>query len=457
MRQNAIAALACAETIGITPASLLPALAAFRSLAPRPNGSAEIGGPVISDDSKGTNVGATLAASRTSDDAWRSILGGDGKGDFSPLRAAVSGMRAVALVIGRDASARPPRPGGCCVAQRATARHVGSGRWCINADANGRCRAALAGPASMDMYRTTRSEQSFHRCRTNHRKEPPDAGNGERTAPPAFGNRSGAAVEHYDAAGDQHGHGLFGVDGDRRAGRLTGNQPTYFLTRPCGFLAVHWSPAASRSGTTAAECHLATASVPWLFVASAVSAARIVPDPRYRARRSNGTRARMAPPDPPQSAALQIDEGCFAVLTPPTTRRSCRVLTWTTIREPSAAGQRHGGEWEILFAPGGRVGAVVVISIAMGIPACSGGMHARALFLVLIGFLLAAAFAAFTIISFRHTDAIVSLASWTLGGRLWSRLPAFTRMIAASGRKRRQPPVQVSNLPPQSTPISCSR
>jgi UDP-N-acetylmuramoylalanine--D-glutamate ligase len=60
------------------------------------------------DDSKGTNVGATVAALNGLGDRERSrlilIAGGDGKGqDFTPLAAPVQRAVRVVLLIGRDA------------------------------------------------------------------------------------------------------------------------------------------------------------------------------------------------------------------------------------------------------------------------------------------------------------------------------------------------------------------
>ena len=102
---NAMAALALCAAIDLSPASLLPALRAFRGLPHRVEKIAEIDGVTWVDDSKGTNVGATVAAIDGLTSATRKvvvILGGDGKGqDFSPLRQAVAGARA-AVLIGRD-------------------------------------------------------------------------------------------------------------------------------------------------------------------------------------------------------------------------------------------------------------------------------------------------------------------------------------------------------------------
>src|SRR5690606_30095721 len=65
---------------------------------------AEIGGVRYVNDSKGTNVGATLAAVAGFAGPLLLIAGGDGKNqDFSPLAAALAGKVRHVLTIGRDA------------------------------------------------------------------------------------------------------------------------------------------------------------------------------------------------------------------------------------------------------------------------------------------------------------------------------------------------------------------
>jgi len=102
---NAMAALALCAAIDLAPVALLPALRAFKGLAHRVEKIAEIGGVTWYDDSKGTNVGATVAAIEGLTSPGRKvvvILGGDGKGqDFAPLKPALAGARA-AILIGRD-------------------------------------------------------------------------------------------------------------------------------------------------------------------------------------------------------------------------------------------------------------------------------------------------------------------------------------------------------------------
>lgn len=100
---NALAALALCRAIGLDYEGLLPALKTFAGLPHRVQKIDEVAGRKFYDDSKGTNVGATVAALRGFDVPVVLIAGGDGKGqDFSPLREVAGRARAIVL-IGRDA------------------------------------------------------------------------------------------------------------------------------------------------------------------------------------------------------------------------------------------------------------------------------------------------------------------------------------------------------------------
>ena len=104
-RSNALAALALAQAAGVPMAAMLRALASFEAGAHRCTTIACIDGVDYVDDSKGTNVGATVAALLGSPQPVILIAGGDGKGqDFSPLLPAVSRAAKAVLLIGRDAS-----------------------------------------------------------------------------------------------------------------------------------------------------------------------------------------------------------------------------------------------------------------------------------------------------------------------------------------------------------------
>ncbi|HQR04369.1 MAG: UDP-N-acetylmuramoyl-L-alanine--D-glutamate ligase [Proteobacteria bacterium] len=100
---NAMAALALCQAAGLATASLLPGLRTFQGLPHRVEKVLEAGGVTYYDDSKGTNVGATVAALEGLQKPVLLIAGGDGKGqDFSPLRAAVSRFARAVILIGRD-------------------------------------------------------------------------------------------------------------------------------------------------------------------------------------------------------------------------------------------------------------------------------------------------------------------------------------------------------------------
>lgn len=101
---NALAAIALCRAVGIPMPPLLNALRAFKGLPHRVEKVAEIKGVTYYDDSKGTNVGATVAALKGLGRPTVVILGGDGKGqDFTPLESVVAQHARVAVLIGRDA------------------------------------------------------------------------------------------------------------------------------------------------------------------------------------------------------------------------------------------------------------------------------------------------------------------------------------------------------------------
>jgi UDP-N-acetylmuramoylalanine--D-glutamate ligase len=102
---NALAALALGEAIGLPRAAMCAELREFTGLPHRSEWVAERRGVRYIDDSKGTNVGATLAAVAGMPGPLLLIAGGEGKGqDFAPLAAAFAGKVRHALLIGRDAS-----------------------------------------------------------------------------------------------------------------------------------------------------------------------------------------------------------------------------------------------------------------------------------------------------------------------------------------------------------------
>ena len=103
---NALAAHALMTAVDAPPAALAQAIREFAGLPHRSVVVAEARGIRFIDDSKGTNVGSTLAALEGATRPVVLIAGGDGKGqDFAPLAPAVAKHARAVVLIGRDAPA----------------------------------------------------------------------------------------------------------------------------------------------------------------------------------------------------------------------------------------------------------------------------------------------------------------------------------------------------------------
>ncbi len=101
---NAMAALALCDALAVPREAALRGLREFRGLPHRVEPVATVQDVTYFDDSKGTNVGATVAALKGMTQPIVLIAGGDGKGqDFSPLGEAVKGHVRGVILIGRDA------------------------------------------------------------------------------------------------------------------------------------------------------------------------------------------------------------------------------------------------------------------------------------------------------------------------------------------------------------------
>lgn len=153
-RSNALAALALAQAAGAPMPAMLHALSSFEPGAHRCETVAVIDEVEYIDDSKGTNVGATVAALLGSERRVVLIAGGDGKGqDFSPLAQAVQRSAVAVILIGRDALRLQEALAGCGVPMEQ----------CTSLEAAVERAAALAQPgqavllspacASLDMFR----------------------------------------------------------------------------------------------------------------------------------------------------------------------------------------------------------------------------------------------------------------------------------------------------------------
>lgn len=151
---NAMAALALCEAVGVPNAQVLPALRQFAGLAHRVEWVLQHQGVDYFDDSKGTNVGATLAAIAGLGRKVAIVLGGDGKGqDFSPLKPALAAHgRAVAL-IGKDAPLIAEALQGLELPQQHFADMSSAVRWLASQAVAGDCVLLSPACASLDMYR----------------------------------------------------------------------------------------------------------------------------------------------------------------------------------------------------------------------------------------------------------------------------------------------------------------
>jgi UDP-N-acetylmuramoylalanine--D-glutamate ligase len=150
---NALAALALGEAAGLPYPAMLQALESFPGLPHRSAWVADIGGVRYIDDSKGTNVGATIAAVEGLGGPLVLIAGGQGKGqDFAPLAAALRGRVRHAVLIGQDAGRLATALAGACSCEFAASMPAAVAAAAAAARPG---EAVLLSPAcaSLDMFR----------------------------------------------------------------------------------------------------------------------------------------------------------------------------------------------------------------------------------------------------------------------------------------------------------------
>ncbi|MEZ5650994.1 MAG: UDP-N-acetylmuramoyl-L-alanine--D-glutamate ligase [Burkholderiaceae bacterium] len=163
---NALAALALARRLGLPMAGMLHALREYRGEAHRCQLIASLEGVDFVDDSKGTNVGATVAALQGLDRRCWLIAGGVGKSqDFSPLIEPVRANAAGVFLIGEAASELARLLDGAAArVERCASLAEAVG---LAADAAGAGEAVLLSPAcaSFDMFRDYRDRgRVFGEC-----------------------------------------------------------------------------------------------------------------------------------------------------------------------------------------------------------------------------------------------------------------------------------------------------
>lgn len=150
---NALAALAMAEALSLPLAPCIRALKEFPGLPHRSQWVADVGGVRYVDDSKGTNVGATLAAVAGMPGTLVLIAGGQGKGqDFGPLSEAFRGKVRHVVLIGQDAAQIAEILPGICSVEYATDMDDAV-RKCAKAARGGETVLLSPACASLDMFR----------------------------------------------------------------------------------------------------------------------------------------------------------------------------------------------------------------------------------------------------------------------------------------------------------------
>jgi UDP-N-acetylmuramoylalanine--D-glutamate ligase len=150
---NALAALALGDALALSMPAMLEELKSFPGLPHRSQWVADVRGVTYINDSKGTNVGATIAAVSGMQASLVMIAGGDGKNqDFAELADVFRGKVRHTVLIGRDAAAIAKALKGVCTLET-----------CASLEDAVRAAAKVAQPgdtvllspacASLDMFR----------------------------------------------------------------------------------------------------------------------------------------------------------------------------------------------------------------------------------------------------------------------------------------------------------------
>jgi UDP-N-acetylmuramoylalanine--D-glutamate ligase len=151
---NALAALALGEAAGLPLPAMLEALESFPGLPHRSQWIADVAGVRYIDDSKGTNVGATIAAVAGTPGPLVVIAGGEGKGqDFTPLAQGFRGKVRHAVLIGKDAPAVAAALLGVCATETAASMQEAVAAATRAARREGATVLLSPACASFDMFR----------------------------------------------------------------------------------------------------------------------------------------------------------------------------------------------------------------------------------------------------------------------------------------------------------------
>ncbi|MFC0821126.1 UDP-N-acetylmuramoyl-L-alanine--D-glutamate ligase [Moraxella marmotae] len=158
---NALSALALGTAVNLPQAAMLKTLSEFKGLPHRCEYVSEVGGKAYFNDSKGTNIGSTIAAidglgTVYGQHSLALILGGLGKGqDFSELASDVAHWVDTVYLIGADAKVieQGLLLGDATLADRLI--HVGTLDKAVAAASQSTAKAVLLSPAcaSMDQFK----------------------------------------------------------------------------------------------------------------------------------------------------------------------------------------------------------------------------------------------------------------------------------------------------------------
>lgn len=180
---NALAALLAARLAGATPAEAHAALTTFRPLAHRMELVGVAEGVAYYDDSKGTNVGAVVAALAGFPRPVVLIAGGRDKGgDYAPLAAALGRVGRAAVLIGEAADKMQAALGGTLPVERAATLDdavVAARRLAQPGD------AVVLSPAcsSFDMFRDYAQRAEVFRAAVDRQLRTPGNPSGSNVAP----------------------------------------------------------------------------------------------------------------------------------------------------------------------------------------------------------------------------------------------------------------------------------
>jgi UDP-N-acetylmuramoylalanine--D-glutamate ligase len=151
--ENVLAATATAAWAGVPPERLRAAIQGFRGVAHRIEWIREVAGVAFYNDSKGTNVDATLKALDSFQEPIVLIAGGRDKGqDFTPLAAAAAGRVTAAVLIGEGRATIGPALRRVTVVQEADSM-AGAVRLAFSLARPGQVVLLSPACASFDMFR----------------------------------------------------------------------------------------------------------------------------------------------------------------------------------------------------------------------------------------------------------------------------------------------------------------